>query len=249
MHYCSTCTCHLYSRYDNNFVLHCHLWKCFAGNLVKRTFRWVAKCSASYYLRKSDSSTFPVNNNKAVQGDFIFVWRIFHCRGQVPITRPRLYESNDSTLSSSRQVRTNQLFRAGQWPVPSDKEAHRDSNLCGRKLPLSWRSGDTQCLGTISAMCFTIIRFQHCLPVTGTVGFTLVAYWFLMFQVCVSLLTVTLQSQSGAFHLHLHVDNGSDVFCFLSSCHMLEPRQPSHGHPNQFRIGFLQYIFISAMFQ
>ena len=53
-------------------------------------------------------------------------------------------------------------------------------------------------------------------------------------------------SQPKAFPLHLHFDNCSDVFRFISSFHVPEPFQPSHDHHSQLHPCSLPDLFISS---
>ena len=59
------------------------------------------------------------------------------------------------------------------------------------------------------------------------------------------------QSSSRALPLHLHFDNCSDVFCFISSFDVPETFQPSpsHDHRYQFHSCFLEYVLIYPVFQ
>ena len=59
-----------------------------------------------------------------------------------------------------------------------------------------------------------------------------------------------LRSSARAIPLHLHFDNCSDVFCFISSFDVHEPFQPSpsHNHRCRFHLCFLQYLLISLVF-
>ena len=60
-----------------------------------------------------------------------------------------------------------------------------------------------------------------------------------------------LRSSSMALPLHLHFDNCSDVFCFISSFDVPESIQhsPSHNHRYRFHPCFLQDLLISPVFQ
>ena len=69
-----------------------------------------------------------------------------------------------------------------------------------------------------------------------------VPYSPMMFQAFKSLLTPQLRSSSRALPLHLHFNNCSDVFSFISSFDMPEPFQPSHRHVIMSRIRELSRI-------
>ena len=79
------------------------------------------------------------------------------------------------------------------------------------------------------------------------------AHSSLMFQAVKSLLTVSVQLNFvlplGRFP-HLHFNNYSDVFCFISSVDVPEPFQPSpsHNHRYGFHICFSQDLLISPVF-
>ena len=59
-----------------------------------------------------------------------------------------------------------------------------------------------------------------------------------------------LRSSSRALPLHLHFNNCSDVFWFISSLDVPEPFQPSpsHNHRHRFHLCFFQDLLISPVF-
>ena len=64
-----------------------------------------------------------------------------------------------------------------------------------------------------------------------------------------SVLPLQLWSSSRALRLYLHLQNWSDVFCFMSSFDVPKPFQPSLYHDYQLNPCFLQDLLISPVLQ